>query len=75
MLEGLTGRDRHCTVEQLRSVLAELEDDDIICTLLPPTGNIPILRYGEQIGVIGLAPQDLSKPLAPKATLELFNEE
>jgi len=58
-------RHRHATVAQLLTILAELLPDDVICTDLPPTGNLPVFRGGAQVAVIEMSPQDLVHQPAP----------
>ena len=65
-------RERHCTVAQLREAIKGLQDDDVLCFVIPTTGNLGVLRDEEQIGWVDLAPQDLVGPVPPRATLELF---
>ena len=70
-------RERHCTVAQLREAISTLREDDVICAVLPNTGNLGVFRdvneaEETQLGFIELAPQDLGKPFPPKASLELF---
>jgi len=66
-------RDRHCTVAQLRVILDVLLDNDVICTYLPPSGNLPIIRNGKQYAVVEMAPQDLGLPFdLPFASLMIL---
>lgn len=64
-------RDRHATVSQLREALAGLPDDYIICTDMPPSGNLAVLNdRQEQVGWLDFAAQDLSTPQPPHARYE-----
>ena len=52
-------RDKHVSVIGLKAILADLRDDDVICTGLVATGNWAVLRDRQQIGWIELAPADV----------------